>query len=106
MDAGALDCCHGPTERDIWQNAWFPKPSSVTPLPTPSHSTKSSQSTETCTKPPWQTFLWVRLPPNCSASSANMWSTSRRKSPLYTLLTCEAAHFMERLCIGGEVCDI
>lgn len=106
MDAGALDCCHGPTERDIWQNAWFPKPPASVSTDS-SRSIVSSQSTETCTKPSWQSFLWIKMPPQCSVSAAaKSWTGNRRISPLYTLLTCEAAHFMERLCIGGEVCDI
>lgn len=104
MDVGALDCCHGPTERDIWQNAWFPKP--TTPSEVSSNTVKPvTSSIETCTKPPWQSYLWINMPPSCSAGGIS-WVANRSKSPLYTLLTCEAAHFMERLCIGGEVCDI
>lgn len=111
MDVGALDCCHGPTDQDIWQNAWFPKQSSTTAPPDISNNIDTSDvpstSPKTCAKPSWQSVLWVKLPPKCLAPVVKRsWSENRRKSQLYTLLTCEAAHFMERLCIAGEVCDI
>jgi mannosidase alpha-like ER degradation enhancer 2 len=111
MDVGALDCCHGPTERDIWQKAWFPKRSSKRNSPESSDdklSIVSSSSIETCKKPHWQSFLWIKSPPTCSASSAasKSWTGKRRRSSLYSLLTCEAAPFMQMFCIGGEVCDI
>lgn len=111
MDAGALDCCHGPTDRDMWQNAWFPKARSPEVSPEPSatseNSPKSSTVIEVCTNPHWQSVLLNKLPSSCPTTSAiKSWSGNRRKSSLFSLLSCEAAHFMERFCISGEVCDL
>lgn len=112
MDAGALDCCHGPTERDIWQKVWFPKESSETSSSDSNDddvsSFLSSPSIEICNKPAWHSFLWVKHPLRCPASlsASKSWTGKRRKSSNFSLMTCEAAPFMQMLCVGGEVCDI
>lgn len=104
MDAGAIDCCSGPTENDIWQTVWFPKHSEKV------HSNKvrsdSSSERRSCMAPSWKQIFLDIDSLSCSFSQSHSTRFLKgQKSALNSLLTCKASPFMERLCIGGEVCD-
>lgn len=112
FDSGALDCCHGPTDRDIWEKAWFPKAAEPPVRPKQKKNDKRasdslSNDSAHCTRWAWKSVFGLQSAPKCSVrSKMKPWSAERKQSPLYSLLTCDAAQFMERFCIGGEVCDL
>lgn len=113
LDAGALDCCRGPTDREVWQDAWFPQPnqesSAQHPPAHPSHRIQPG-----CQAPSWEDILggskFALCPvknesPNVRKENVAGQSQISNASVLYSLLSCAPAHFVERLCIAGEVCD-
>ena len=117
FDAGALDCCYGPTERDIWQQAWFPKPKPVDMLTTSTTTSPPEEKDENeddrfdfCLPPTWQSVFGLGKIINKKSSSrksTSSWSMLEKKvSPLYSLLTCKSESYLDRtLCIAGEVCN-
>lgn len=110
LDAGALDCCYGPTEQDIWQQAWFPKPK---PIDEPGPATPAvveEDKFDFCLPLTWQLVFGLDRKKGRKTSfrqSTSSWSMLERKvSPLYSMLTCDSEPYLQRtLCIAGEVCN-
>lgn len=122
LDTGALDCCKGPTERDLWQDAWFPRSErsfekadtieSSTTSPTAHYS---SRKRSTCPATSWESLVSPLSRQSTAQCPAVNKTGSMRgggnksigtSSSLFSLLSCPPAHFVERLCIAGEVCEI
>lgn len=105
FDAGALDCCHGPTDRDIWEKAWFPKdtpPTISAPSLKNNDTAGTAQDEAYCWWGGWKSAFGIEK----RSSKSKPWSLERKRSPYYSLLTCDASQFLERFCISGEVCDL
>jgi len=104
LDAGAIDCCYGPTENDIWQTVWFPRTEKKHPEHLPHEMNDQCRS---CRTRLWyHVFLGIDAS-SCPGSPSNSIRLDKgKKSLLNSLFTCKASSFMERLCIGGEVCDL
>jgi ER degradation enhancer, mannosidase alpha-like 2 len=130
IDAGALDCCHGPTDDEIWQSVWFPQNVVDT---TTDRSREDLENDTVQQEGPtilksrsvnWVDVFLVGTNTKMCASfeipknTASIKKGSRVKEVIkrkkkkgskeafqYSMLTCSAAHFNEKLCIGGEICD-
>ena len=107
LDAGALDCCYGPTDDDIWRDAWFPDRSAAAAAAAAVDPTSILSYTD-CRAPSWKSVFSVRRKaPSCPARRTTSGSKIKSKQEAcYSSLTCEAAKFMERLCVDGEVCQV
>ena len=100
LDAGALDCCYGPTKEEVWRDVWFPTKKQVDP-----RREFIKTTYEKCNALPWTSVFL--LGKNTRRTARSMSNSTNRKgsSSLNSLLTCDAAPFLERRCIEGEVCD-
>ena len=105
LDAGALDCCYGPTDEEIWESMWVPK----------SRSEKVAKknvlnNAKSCPAQTWVDFFLHSSNFDYKihqyySTKKNVVENVKKSFQNYSILSCKAAQYNEKLCINGEVCD-